>query len=487
MHRSLFRTMRRAAAGALAASLLFCATAQAEKLALILAISNYSRQPLPGVTKDVENASEIAKLMGVPEANITVKRDDELAGGGLLKAIDEFAARVRSEDQVFVYYSGHGSSYTKPGAKGLCEKALVAQDISFVPKEEVQRRLTALSNRPGKTFVFLDSCFSGGLVQLKGARAFGAAGGMEVHAKFTAASPTDPCSVAANVKGARDFDIAAAEKVPNYYLLGAAAENEVAIDGGKAMGGFASSSLLDCLRSPEKADKNGDGIVTLDEAKACAQEKVNALLAQGQAASASFPYSSMTLTSGSGQGGNAPLLFTAPRQGTVNTPAFAQTLFEGRDARRNVTITASANPVRIGQDVQLTVTSDKAGYLTLMVVGSSGKIYKIFPNDMDQDARIGADAALPVPRPGMWRMPASAPVGDNWFLALVSDTPDRFKDLGKPAGIFRAFGDDAAGAKGLFDWLFRPAKRPDAPAPDSPGAGASTTYGAALIKVAEVE
>jgi hypothetical protein len=473
----------------LVASLALLATpALAEKYALILAIADYVRSPLPGVTKDIENASQIARLMGVPEKNISIRHDGELAGPALVKALDDFSARITSADQVFVYYSGHGSSYTKHGAPGVCEKALVTPDITMVPKEVFNKKISLLAERAQKTFVFLDSCYSGGLVDLKKSRALGLGETSPLRGKFTAASSSDPCSIPSNlVKGARDFDMVVAEKQPNYYLLGAAAENELAIDGGKDLGGFASSSLLYCLQNPAEADRDKDGVVSLEEAKVCAQDVVNKRLAQGKASDPNFQYSSMTLTSGHGQGGNTPLVFVGAQASVVNTPAFVRSLFEGRDGKRNVTLSASKNPVRLGEDITMTVTSDRPGYLTLMVVGSSGKIYKIFPNKLDAEARIEPGMNMPVPRPGSWRMPASPPVGDNWFLALVSDTPDRFRNLGDDAGIFKALGNSGGGAKGLFDFLFGNASAAPAEgtALANPEAN-SDRYGAALLKVVEI-
>lgn len=488
MHPNRFRTL---VLGLATASILLASPALAEKYALILAIADYIREPLPGVTKDIENASQIARIMGVSEKNILVKRDGELAGPALMQAIDDFTARIKPEDQVFVYYSGHGSSYTKRGAAGVCEKALVTQDITFVPKDEFNKKMLLLAERAAKTFVFLDSCYSGGLVQLNKSKAMGSGPASELRGKFTAASTTDPCSIPSNmVKASRDFGMEEAEQQPNYYLLGSAAENEVAIDGGKDLGGFASSALLDCLQNPADTDGDRDGVVTLDEAKACAQGVVNKRLAQGKMGNPNFPYKSMTLTSGHGQGGNAPLVFVGAQAAVVNTPAFVQTLFEGRDGKRNVTLGIGKNPVRIGEDVNLTVTSDRTGYLTLLVVGSSGKIYQIFPNKMDQDARIEPGMSLPVPRPGRWRMPATPPAGDNWVLALVSDTPDRFRDLGKNEGIFKNMGNSGGSARGIFDFLFKPAKSEVQAGSDNGGKDpnpASKGYGAALLKVTEVD
>lgn len=482
----MIRRMTTLAVLSLAGLLLLASPARAEKRALILAISEYVRQPLPGVAKDVENSREMARLMGIPAANIEVRRDVDLAGTGLLKALEDFTARARPEDHVFIYYSGHGSSYTKHGTAGVCEKALVAQDITMVPKEEFHKRLNLLAAKVEKTFVFMDACYSGGLVELNEVRAFGASGQVEANAKFTATTPKDPCSVAHNVVASdRDFDMVQAERQPNYFLLGSAAENEVAIDGGPTLGGYASSALLQCMQSPDKADRNADGVVTIAEAKACAQDIVNDRLAMNREHNPNFLFRSMTLTSGNGQGGNTPLLAAAPRRQNVNTPAFLQTLFDGRDGRRAVAIAAAKNPVRIGEDFSFTVESDKPGHLTLLVAGSSGKIYKLFPNERDTDGTMRPGAPLALPRPGLWRLTATPPVGANWFLALVSDEPDRFQDLGIPAGIFRSFGDSPASTRGLLDFLFALFGGGDKEEGAKPAPKGSRAYGAALLRVDE--
>ncbi len=491
----------------LAAALLLCAclpgAALAENRALILGISNYVRQPLPGVAKDMDNARRIARLIGVPEKNITVRTDEQLAGQGLMRELDAFASTINKGDNVFVYYSGHGSSYSKPDHPGQCEKALVGQDITFISKQEFHQKVAALAARADKTFVFLDSCYSGGMMQENHTRGLGLPGGptggapnaveanaVEAWPKFAAAAPGDPCSKAANVKAVRDYDLALAEATPNYYLLGSAAGNEVAIDGGAQVGGFASSAVLSCLEQSPKADLDGDGLVTLDEVRRCAQQSVDARLEQGQQASANFPYTSMTLTAGFGQGGNPPVAFSAGDDAVLNAPAFVQALFDARDATRAVALHVDKNPIRIGQDLNLTLLSDRPGHVTLMAVGSSGKIYKLFPNKLDADARVEANTPLQIPRPLKWRLPASAPAGDNWLLVLVSDKPDRFKDLGEDAGIFKKVENTGKGARGFFDFLFKPADNCAKAVRDFDTVAVdpcSTAYGAALLKVVEIE
>lgn len=476
---------------ALGAALLPAAQALAENHALVLSISNYSRQPLPGSAKDVDNAKEIAKLIGVPEENILVRRDKELAGDGILKAIEEFSHQVKKGDRVFVYYSGHGSSYSRKGQRGVCEKALVAQDTSFVSKDEFNRHIAKLAERAEKTFVFLDSCYSGGMAHKAHTRSMATEPDTDgLTPKFVASSPDDPCAKPANLKSRRDYEMAEAEKMPNYYLLGSAAENEVALDGGPEVGGLASSSVLKCLKQPELSDTNHDGVVTLDDIRRCAQKQVDERLDSAHQASRDFPYTSMTLTAGFGQGGNPPVAFYEGAGGKLNTPAMLKSLYEGRDATRQVGLAANRNPIRIGQDLSLTIASDKPGYLTVLAVGSSGKIYEIFPNKMDREARIEAGEPMPVPRPGKWRLPARPPAGENWILALVSDAPDRFSDLGKDAGAFKDLGNTGKSTRGIFDFLFKSEKTCAKDGRDFAGQDVDTcskAYGAALLKVVEVD
>lgn len=46
----------------------------AKNYALIMGISNYPVQPLPGVKKDIISASHISKIFGIDPENITTKK-----------------------------------------------------------------------------------------------------------------------------------------------------------------------------------------------------------------------------------------------------------------------------------------------------------------------------------------------------------------------------------------------------------------------------
>ena len=477
----------------LLAAALGVSLAHADNHALLLGISTYPNAPLPGVTKDMESGREIARLIGVPELNIVVKKDAELTRERFPQVIEEFSRKIKQGDRIFVYYSGHGTSFSKRDQPGQCEKALVTQEEQVFLKDDFHKLMNKLAIRTDKTFVFLDSCFSGGLVQATHSKSMGRDMGTRPRPKFTSSKPSDICAKASNysAKSSRDFGMESAPATPNYYLLASSAENQYAIDGGEEIGGYATSALLGCLKNPRRTDANGDGVVTLDEARLCAQGAVDERLKQWKQSDPEFPYTSMTLSHGYGPGGNPAISFVDGNQ-TVNTGSFIQTLYEGRDATRKVTLRSDKNPVRIGDYLNLELNSDRPGYVTLMVVGSSGKIYQIFPNQLDGEARIDAGRAIAIPRLDKWKMPATPPAGDNQFLVLISDTPDRFKGLGEQAGIFKGLGNTAHSAKGIIERILQPAAGcASASAARDFGMEAvnpcSTGYGAALIKVTEVD
>jgi hypothetical protein len=353
--------------------------------------------------------------------------------------------------------------------------------------------INRLTEKTDKAFVFLDSCFSGGRVHSENAKASRAFGKDMPKPKFTSSTPEDPCAQATNYSMSKDFGIEAASQTPNYYLLAAASQTEYAIDGGQRIGGYATAAVLACLQSG-LADRNHDGAVTLEETRECAQLWIDDRLRQGREANADFPYSAMTLTQGFGPGGNPVIAFgdsaNSNADESVDTVSLVQALVDGRDATRSVILKANKNPVKIGDYLNLELVSDRPGYLTLLVVGSSGDIYQIFPNDLDSDTRVEANRPTPVPRPEKWRMPATPPAGDNFFVALVSDVPNRFEELGEKAGIFKAFGKSRKTAKAVLDRITKPAAKCANATRDFGVEGTSacsTSYGATLLKVTEIE
>src|SRR5437899_2838867 len=96
---------------ALSCAVLAPMKARSETHALIMTISNYDIPgvpPLKGVAQDGASARDIARKLGVKDANITFMRDRELTWDGMNAALDRLRERIAPNDDVFIYYSGHG-------------------------------------------------------------------------------------------------------------------------------------------------------------------------------------------------------------------------------------------------------------------------------------------------------------------------------------------------------------------------------------------
>lgn len=88
----------------------FATFSLAETHALIMTIGAYQGgiPPLQGVRFDTASARDIAKRMGVKDANIRAYSDGQLTLAGMRNAFADLEQRVGDGDQVFIYYSGHG-------------------------------------------------------------------------------------------------------------------------------------------------------------------------------------------------------------------------------------------------------------------------------------------------------------------------------------------------------------------------------------------
>lgn len=100
----------------------------------------------------------------------------------------------------------------------------------------------------------------------------------------------------------------------------------------------------------------------------------------------------------------------------------------------------------------MTIKTNKDGYLTILSAGSSGKIFRLFPNELDSQNQITANRECVLPRSN-WEIPANGPEGTDRFLAIVSDNPYLFGDIGSPAGPFSRLENTPHGAKMLVDKL----------------------------------
>jgi hypothetical protein len=126
--------------------------------------------------------------------------------------------------------------------------------------------------------------------------------------------------------------------------------------------------------------------------------------------------------------------------------AALQDIYNSRDDRRLVTLTATKTALKIGVDtIDFTLSSREGGYVYLVMVGSDGETFDLlFPNQLDRNNLVPPGGTLQLPR-ASWQLSAEGPPGKNTLLAIVTDNPRDFRAAGlKPAGPFSAVESNAA-------------------------------------------
>jgi hypothetical protein len=512
--------------------------------ALIIDIGRYADPAvpqLPGTRSDRESATQMAQAMQVPVSNIRYLQDDQATGSNIRQALRDLTDRVQDGDRVFIHYSGHGTRYNDPNIGG-CTEALLAYDggqstgmSGYITNREMADMLKTITNRTDKLFVMYDACYSGGVAQASSAtRTRGLTNVNDegaLRAKFS--STTEECGRPVNVK-TRNLvvEATASGALPQDIVhISASRDNEISFDD-ELKGGLATQYVRDCMLRDAK-DLDNSGAITMDEIRQCAQDKIdkrmlndanfkpNHLVLNGNAAFVPAWFSQVNaVTVGpvilaapvapvapvaavplvSAPQAALPVTHTSAPTAISPTPPAALTgeqalrqMFDQRDAKRRVQLTLGKDNLKIGQDaLDLSVQSDRAGYVYVALAGSDNKsVYLLFPNDLDQNNKIDAGQQLLLPRPN-WRVKAGGPVGMDSLLVMVTDAPRDLSSLtANKAGPFVTSLNDAQGRAGLGA-LMSTSKAASGPACSSAAARknsllCSDAYGAAMAAVQETK
>lgn len=438
--------------------------ALAEVHALILTISQYQGgvPPLTGVQFDGKSAAAMARKMGVPEKNIVQLRDQQLTLAGMRRAFDDLTNRVQPNDQVFIYYSGHGSrTLVREAGAERCAESLVTVDADFLTDTELEQRLKKLSQKADKVIAFLDACHSGGVTT----RAVGAKAA-PFTSKYWAKGGVEACAKPVNklTRGLNASAKSAGSGAQNFVYIAAARDNEISLDQ-PGKGGVATQAWRDCMEGAAR-DLDGSGGITAAEINQCAQAKINYTLKDAEGY---LPHN-VTIAGNSGAVlvfdqpvpakppvvaptpvVSTPTVEPAPTPVPVPAPAPVPTIvvppsphatladiYNRRDDRRRVELALAKPALKINKDkFEFTLSSSHPGYVYLLMVGSDGKTFDmIFPNRLDKNNYIQVGQALKLPRTD-WEIVAQGPAGRNQLLAIVADAPREFGSAGlKPAGPF---------------------------------------------------
>jgi hypothetical protein len=386
---------------------------------------------LPGIDFDARNARKIAAAMGIPDTRIVELKNRELTLTGMSAALRGLVARIRQDDRVFVYFSGHGTQLaSRGGSTKPCSEGIVAQDRKIYYDRALVEDLHALGAKASQVVMLNDSCFSGG----------------QATRQVSVASPHLPrvpkflplkfasgdtgggrqCGDADNssvLPMTRDIEVVRASGAQLLYVA-AAGEDEVSY--ATAQGSLATQAWAHCLDTPS-TDRDRSGSISGEELRACAQDYIDR----------QPDHQTISIT------GNAalPVTFGTPAskaiaRTAVDAPHALADLRAGSDAAYHVVLRPLKPTLKIGRDLlEFTVESNQGGYLYVLQVGSDGKTFNLlFPNRMDQDNRIGAGTQR-LPHEA-WRMRSGGPEGTTHLLALVASTRKDFAERMDASGPF---------------------------------------------------
>ena len=498
--------------------------ARINRHALIIGISRYQDAnipPLPGARIDRASATQMATAMQVPASNISYLQDEQATGDNIRKALRDLGDKVQDGDRVFIHYSGHGTRYNDP-AIGGCVESLLAYDggqSGNITNREMTSLLKTISARTDKLFVMYDACHSGGLVNMPPAirtRGLGNANDEGLlRPKFAAIS--EECGRPVNVK-TRNLMVELNDSgaLPQDVIhISASRDNEISFDD-EQKGGLATQFVRDCMLR-DAVDMDKSGAISMEEIRQCAQTKINqrmqndanykphnlvlsgnvdfvpAWFSQAQIATGPMV---MPMTQVSVLSAPQPVVVKPPQVVAVAPLTGEQALrqmFDQRDAKRKVNVSLAKTQLKIAQDtLDISVQSDKAGYVYVALAGSDNKsVYMLFPNDLDQNNKIEAGQILQLPRAN-WRVKAAGPAGTNKLLVFVADGPRDLSQLGgAKVGPFSSSLNDAEG-RAKLGGLMGTSRLVTSQACETVGnrknnSLCSDAFGAAMVSVEEIK
>jgi hypothetical protein len=413
------------------------ATPQASNHALIITVSEYQKSPLPGVLTDRKLGIELAQRLGVPPENIVQLSEQQVTRDGLKQAFADMNQTIMPGDKLYVYFSGHGARFFSK-ATGQCTESLVMQDMHVVTNTEFAGMIRPLSAKTDKTIVMLDSCHSGGVAAAAGSRSLAA----QFRPKYSPEASSPQCSLAVNLGSYsfnRGLDLHTTDH--NMVILAAARNNEVAWDTSK--GGAMTYNFEQCLAGGA-VDSDHSGSLSMQELTDCVQARLNKTQEESALQHPTLAGNTglVPVLSSPGAGANAataaPSVATAP--GAPNAPAAGidtlasmNDIFGQRDDRWDVSAKLQAPTLKIGANLNLTVHSQREGFVYLFYRGTQpDSFYLLFPNQLDAANAIKANQDLQLPRQD-WNVTALGPKGTDHLMVMVTETPRDFSTLALPA------------------------------------------------------
>jgi len=441
---------------------------KASRHALIIGIGEYALpgvSALKGVSKDMNTAKEIAIAMSVPESNIQFLRDKDATAEQIRTVLQNMNDRVQPGDRVFIYYSGHGTRWVDSQVDANnCTEGLLASDGIPLTNRQVSELITPIANKTDKLMVFYDACHSGGVANQPMKTRSLKLGTETLAPKFVAQVSPELCATPTNMKTrSLSGELAKTSAPPppkNMVYIAASRADEVSFDNPNR-GGLATTAWRECMMGKAK-DTDSSGALSVEEIASCAQSEISSMLSNspdisGQhmtiagnrefvpsyfAQGVQVASTSQDIALPAAVNAPAPVAMVAaesvepalpqPSMKPVAPADLLHQIHEQRDASRVLNASASPAIMRINQDqLRMSITSPRDGYLYIALAGSDGKsLYLLYPNTLDTNNAVKANQKIDLPT-ARWRITAGGPEGVDTMLVMVTDSP---RDLSRLQG-----------------------------------------------------
>lgn len=259
--------------------------ARAGSQALLVWIGDYGSQSfnLPGAPHDAERARDIARMLGVPDAQRQELKQGEVTLDNFRRALDAMLRRVGPGDRVFIYFSGHGRQVDGAAyGHSRCNEGLVMRDGSLFLDIAVEEKLRQLAVQAAQVVMMNDSCHSGGAATKQfsldddGAMPKAYPGAVRLPAGAAGRACGEAVNGDGGVAKLLSRSLQATER---WVYLAASADNEVAW--ATPNGSLATRAWHACLRAavePQRGgahDTNRDGRLDAAELTRCAQARID--------------------------------------------------------------------------------------------------------------------------------------------------------------------------------------------------------------------
>ncbi|MEE4120934.1 MAG: DUF4384 domain-containing protein [Paracoccaceae bacterium] len=446
--------------------LLAAGAAGAEDRAVVVGIDSYPGVFLPRALSSA--AADAARMrdhlvtdLGFAPGAVTLLTDAAATSSAIVDALlDDLVGGTGPGDRAFFYFAGLGGRIADAGgteSDGYEEFLLAHGDgdpFALIPEGALVEIFDRIGDR--EVSLVIDASMTApparAIGQGDAVAARAAAFGQVPPGASRTVSDADPGPIGEATFGEGPFGTGAASR--NIWV--AAAPSQVAWE--TPEGGIFTDAWIAGV-SDGVADMNGNGVVTNAELlvhiraaseawcagnESCAAtglgltpdfsgDVLGQVAAPDTAAAAPqeatpTPAPAATVPPGSDQQAAAPqALAAAPGRDTVQ--AFVTDLFAASNAAGLTIDISTDGPMRLGDTVSFTVTSERPGTLLLLDVNPEGDLFQIFPSRLSvaQAAAVSAGETVRIPGPYATsgrpiQIRVTEPAGDGMLLALLVES-----------------------------------------------------------------